>query len=116
MDIYAINEAIATLENSETTLENISDLANLYIVKNSLQSSTENELNDILPAYAEYIHIKKQYQMHEISEGAVIKSLKYVCVEIREFLHALYQCTDMGRERKCIRDMINTLYSDFEEK
>lgn len=116
MDIYAINEAIESLEQGETTLENVSDLANLYIVRNSLQTPVETELRDILPAYADYIHIKKQYQMHELSEGAVIKSLKYVCVEIREFLDTLYSCTDMGKERKCIKDMINTLYADFENR
>ena len=54
--------------------------------------------------------------MGDISEGAVIKALKYVCTEIIEFLLTLYSGTDMNKERKCLKDMINTIYSEFENK
>lgn len=117
MDIYAINEAIDRLENDDTTMENIADLANLYVVRDNLNNNVvKAELSDILPAYSEYIEIKKQYQMREISEGAVIKSLKFTCTEIEEFIHTLYNCTDMNKERKCIKDMINRISTDFSNK
>ena len=118
MDIRTIDATITELENSETTLENIEYLAHLYTVRSILSNSVnvENEYNDILPAYSNYINIKKQYQMGDISEGAVIKALKYVCTEIIEFLLTLYSGTDMNKERKCLKDMINTIYSEFENK
>ena len=118
MDIYIIENTIEDLENGEITLDTISKLADLYIVRDSLSKNNEveNELDDILPAYKEYLHIKKQYQMKEISEGAVIKSIKYLCEEIIEFLNTLYNCTDMNKERKCLKDMINTIYLEFKSK
>ena len=74
------------------------------------------ELEDILPSYYEYLQVKTSYQMGEISESRVIKSLKFVCIEIREFLNTLYSSTDMNKERKCIRDMIDNISRDFEDK
>ena len=52
----------------------------------------------------------------EISEGAVIKSLKYLCTEVEEFLDTLYNCTDMNKERKCIKDMIDIIEERFKDR
>lgn len=78
--------------------------------------NTLKELQDILPSYVEYINLKRAYQMGEITESRVIKSLKFVCIEIREFLDTLYSSTDMNKERKCIRDMIYNISRDFEDR
>ena len=117
MDIIMIENTIQELENSETTFDNIKQLADLYIVRDKFKDNVvKSELSDILPAYSEYIKIKKQYQMGEISEGVVIKHLKYVCTEIEEFLDTLYKCTDMLRERKCIKEMINSIEETFKDR
>ena len=118
MDIYAIQGTIKELENGKTTLENIEYLAHLYTVRDALSNSVdvENEYNDILPAYSDYINIKKQYQMGSISEGAVIKALKCVCAEIIEFLLTLYSGTDMNKERKCLKDMINKIQTSIKDR
>ena len=103
MDINAIQDTIKELELGDTTLQNVSDLANLYIVRDRLlNTDVKRELDDILPAYSDYVKVKQRYQKKEVSEGVVIKSLKYVCTEIEEFIDTLYKCTDMNKERKCI--------------
>ena len=79
-------------------------------------NNTILELSDILPSYLEYVALKREYQLGNISESRVIKSLKFVCIEIEEFLNTLYNCTDMNKERKCIIDMINHISTDFSDK
>lgn len=117
MDIKLINDAIYTLERSDTTLETIADLANLYIVQERLQVNTvKQELDDILPAYSEYINIKKDYQMGKVSEGAVIKAIKSVCTEIQEFISTLYNCTDMNKERKIIKETTTFIYENLKDR
>ena len=117
MDIYAIQDTIKELEMGDTTLQNVSDLANLYIVRDRLyDTGVKRELDDILPAYTEYVKIKQQYQRKEISEGAVIKSLKFLCTEIEEFIDTLYKCTDMHKERKCLKDMIISIDEKFKDR
>ena len=111
MDIQTINNAIDELEHSDTTYENISDLAHLYIVRTAFH--TENEADDILPAYNKYVALKRQYQLGEITEMIVIKSLQTVCTEIQELVSTLYKCTDMNKERKCIREMIQSMHDNF---
>ena len=110
MDIEAIYNAIDELENSDTTVENVSELASLYIVKQNLLSKittdTEKELNDILPNYRIYVDIKRKYQLGQTSESDVIHSIKTVCKELQEFLCTLYCSTDMNKERLCIRSML----------
>jgi len=76
----------------------------------------KKELADILPSYYEYVDLKRDYQMGNISESRVIKSLKFVCIEIREFVDTLYSSTDMNKERKCIREMIDNISRDFKDR
>ena len=117
MNIDLINDTIYTLETAETTLENIADLANLYIVQERLQvNNVKQELDDILPAYTEYINIKKDYQLGKVSESAVIKAIKAVCTEIREFVSTLYNCTDMNKERKIIKELTVLIYEDIQDR
>lgn len=113
MDIIAIEDAIHTLEEADTTADNVAELASLYIVyennKKTIQKMVEAEYDDILPAYRKYCATKRRYQLGEITEGAVINDLKLLCSEIREFIHALYCHTDMNRERKLLEDLISNL-------
>lgn len=117
MDIVAIEDAIETLENSDPTVNNVAELANLYIVhehiKRPVKTVIEREYDDILPAYKQYCNTKRRYQLNEVTEGAVIKDLKLLCTEIEEFLHILYVGTDMNRERNLIMDLLKTLETTY---
>ena len=109
MNTDMLNTMIKELEREETTLSNIRNLASLYIVRdhlNSLVSNTvEQELNDILPSYRNYVDIKTRYQRHEVSDEFICMALRSVCKEIAEFIHTLYSCTDMPEERNLIKKM-----------
>ncbi len=113
MDLVAIEDAISILEESDTTPENVSELASLYICRDNLQNRLEtlpdaitDELSDILPYYTKYRDIKRRYQMHQTTEGEVIKGIKDVCRELSEFIGVLYSGTDMNKERLCIKQML----------
>jgi len=119
MDILAIEDAITELENSDTTFDNVHELACLYIVKEHIKPTNaamitglNNEVNDILPYYNKYIDIKRRYQTNQTSESEVIKGIKDVCKELKEFIEQLYCSTDMNKERICIRQMITELYKN----
>lgn len=124
MDLIAIEDAINSFENSETSRENVSELASLYICRAYLQESlksakygelegTEKELTDIHPYYTKYVDVKRRYQLHQTTETEVIISIKQVCKEIQEFIQALYSGTDMNKERIYIRDMIKKLNDQY---
>ena len=120
MDIMAIEEAIQTLENDDTTFDNVSELASLYICRqymnkplNLMVSGTQKELEDILPYYMKYTDIKKRYQLNQTSEGEVIQGIKNVCREIQEFIETLYSGTDMNKERLCIAKTLEQLYKKY---
>lgn len=115
MDLQVIRNTIADLENAENTFDNCSKLASLYIIRaeaekaNTSAGATENELNDILPAYRYYVEAKRNYQLNGTSEEQTIKALGFVCQEIYEFIQSLYSSTDMPEERKSIRNLISKL-------
>lgn len=123
MQIQAIENAIKELESAETTVKNVAELADLYIIRdhhynlqNSRNSTSENELKDILPQYKEYVRIKRRYQRGETGEEPVITAMQGVCRELVEFIGALYSCTDLPEERKKIKSMIQFLNSDYYNK
>ena len=118
MDVVAINEAIQTLEDEDTTFENITELASLYIVRDHLQSpqysvSSHSELEDVFPYYSKYVDSKRRYQLKQTTEGEVIQGMKKVCKELQDFIEELYSHTDMHKERLCIRGMLEKLNKDF---
>ena len=120
MDLIAINDAINTLVESDTTPENVAELANLYICKSNIENglnrqinASERELKEILPYYHKYTDIKRRYQLNQTNEGEVIRGIKDVCREIAEFIAALYSGTDMNKERICIRQMLDTLHEKY---
>ena len=120
MDIVAIEEAIQALEIADTTVNNVSELASLYICRQNLESGLnskldgiQGELEDILPYYIKYKDIKKRYQLNQTTEGEVIQGIKNVCNEIQEFISTLYSGTDMNKERICIRNMLKQLNEKY---
>lgn len=120
MDLVEINNAIDMLLERDTTPDNVSELANLYICKFNIENglnrqinASERELKDILPYYNKYTDIKRRYQLRQTDESEVIQGIKDVCREIAEFIAALYSGTDMNRERICIRQMIDTLHKKY---
>ena len=117
LDIELINNTIEQLEDDETNFYNCQKLASLYIVKDhyikSSISNEEKELRDMLPAYQEYCEIKKKYQMRELPDEAVVRSMKELCQEIKEFLQMLFTGTDMPQERKQLRTLIDTLNKEW---
>lgn len=120
MDIQSIEDAIETLVNSDTTYDNVQELASLYIVHENLNSplktmvdGANNELEDILPYYIKYRDIKRKYQFNQTTEGEVIQGMKKVCKELAEFIDALYSGTDMNKERLCIKNMLVQLNEKY---
>lgn len=117
---HRTDEAIKTLENSDTTVENVSELASLYICQLNLKNRSnrqiervEDELDDILPYYTKYREIKTRYQLNQTTEGEVIQGIKNVCREIQQFIDALYSGTDMNKERICINKMIEQMHEKY---
>ncbi len=113
MNINLIEENLQMLSNSDTTFENVQELAMLSIAHDYLQNRSERttdsvraELNDIVPSYDKYKEIKRKYQMGESSKESVINSLQRVCKEIYEFLLILYSNTDFQDERNCIQNLL----------
>lgn len=120
MDMQEVQNTIEELESMDTTFDTCMKLASLYIVREHYKSplqptvmkASENvrqELSDILPAYKKYCSIKRKYQLHELTEGAVIQSIQLVCQEIDEFMRTLWSSTDMPQEREALMQMIQRL-------
>ena len=112
MDVIALDEAIQTLEESEATFENVSELAALYTVREHLKIP-QSELDDIFPYYRKFVDIKYRYQLGKTTEGEVIQGMKNVCQELQEFIEELYSHTDMNKERLCIKGMLKNLSKKF---
>lgn len=127
IDIYQIEDTIKEIERKDPlSLFDCQNLASLYTVKdfylknsnfgnsfNNSENSVQTELNDILPQYKNYCDVKRQYQMGQVSEKAVIQSMDYVCREIKQFLKVLYSSTDTPVEREKIKQMIIDLQGTF---
>lgn len=117
MDINAIEDNIIELENSDTTVDNVRELAGLYIVRENLLnrgireniSDITHELNDILPAYEEYCNVKRKYQLKQVPEEAVIQQMNILCREIQEFVYTLYINTDFYKERRIILNILDEI-------
>jgi len=122
MDIVAINQAIEDLENDDTTPENVSELAALYICRDNLENRKEStvdtvqsELEDILPYYLKYRTTKRKYQLNQATDGEVLQGIKDVCRELKEFIDTLYSSTDMHRERLTIKRTIRDIYEKYKD-
>ena len=113
MDIQAIEDNIKELENSITNVDNVQELANLYIVREHIirrnTNPVDKELNDILPAYTKYCSTKQSYQLNQVPEDAVIHDMVLLCQELKDFVLTLYSSTDFYKERKILLNMIEGL-------
>lgn len=110
MDIKIIKEAIQKLENSDTTIDNVAELSYLYIVREYLNGREDNvkkELNDILPAYNDYINCKRKFQLHKDNSDSMIYCFRILCEEIEEFICSLYSGTTTGKERRYFNNMLS---------
>jgi len=110
MDINAINDAIKTLEESETTVENVQELANLYTVRDKL-SLYNMKSHDSIPHYHEYKNLKIKFQKNEVPEEIITKSCKTVCNEIMQLFQVFHAGTDTDSERDEIHNLIKSLSS-----
>ena len=121
MDIQIIENTIDELEHSDISMNNAIELASLYIIRNNNLTGInkeetggiQGEIEDILPAYTEYRQVKTQYQLNNLSDFVVVKTLKLLCQEIEDVINLLYSSTDMNKERRCIKHMISNLYSRY---
>lgn len=121
MDIQIIENTIDELEHSEISMNNAIELASLYIIRNNNLTGINKEetggirgeIEDILPAYTEYRQVKTQYQLNNLPDFVVVKTLKLLCQEIEDVINLLYSNTDMNKERRCIKQMISNLYSRY---
>lgn len=119
MDIQVIEDNIRILEDSETTVETVEELANLYTVYDRLKYkqprtvSSQDEFNDILPAFNTYIEARRQNQLGNTNEELVQHSLKLLCQELKEFIETLYANTGSRKERLSILYLTKELYEKF---
>lgn len=113
MDIKAIEDNIKELENGITNVDNVQELANLYIVRDNLlkqvTSPVEKELNDILPAFSQYCATKREYQLNRVSEEAVTHDMQLFCQELKEFILMVHSGTDFYKERKILTSTLSSL-------
>jgi len=124
MNIIDVEDAIYDLEQAPYTYDNAAELASLYIIqahmsKEGITGTTaviQEEVEDILPAYRQYCQVKRQYQCHEVTEQAVVEALRIVGEEIRDLFNLIYSGTDMGKERKILHNIVETLKEDLDKK
>lgn len=121
MNIEEIEDRIYDLEYEVTTAQNAIELAALYIIRDELYKIGNNgvvtgvteELNDILPAYRKYCDTKRKYQLHELTEEAVVHGLETVCKEIEDLIITIYSGTDMGKERRILYQCLDKLHKKY---
>lgn len=124
LDMDIIENTIRELEASETTFLTCDQLASLYVIRqfhtsrlndenepvyDVVEDTVHKELSDILPHYEIYCDKKREYQLGNINQGAVLLSLQEVCREIVEFVHTLYSSTDMPEERHIIEGTLTNI-------
>lgn len=98
MDIQIIENTIDELEHSDISMNNAIELASLYIIRNNNLTGInkeetggiQGEIEDILPAYTEYRQVKTQYQLNNLPDFVVVKTLKLLCQEIENVINLLY--------------------------
>lgn len=116
LDIDAITETIAELENAETTFSTCEKLAALYTVLEHFSTPADvvqKELGDIMPQYQMYKQVKRRYKMGEVTEQAIVMAMHDTCKEISEFIQTLYSSTDIPQERDEIRQLIQELNGKY---
>lgn len=118
MDIQMIEEAIQELEQSPTSVENVKNLANLYICMQNLKKRLKSppgafkaDVNDLFPAYDRYCNAKKAVQAGEGSEEEMLNSLSLLCQELRDLHVSLYSSSGSRKERRILKECAESLIS-----
>lgn len=118
LDLKLIEDTIQELENEPTSFENCNLLASLYICREQnknrnmsvIEVSNDTyhlEIDDILPAYKNYIDTKRRYQQFEVVDSMLIYAMDNLCREIKEFIADLYYNTESEAERVLLTKLIN---------
>lgn len=114
-----IQEQINLLESDVTSLDNVLELAALYVIRDKLGSAVQNtvmkEMSDILPSYRKYATVKRAYQEHQAEEDAVLHQLDLLCQEIGEFLIALYGSSCFYKERRKLCKLLEKTLAQMQE-
>lgn len=123
MDIQTINDAIEELEQSTTSVENVQNLASLYICRQNIKTRRKSPLNafkqdvtEIFPAYDRYREAKKAFQMKEGSEQEVLESLSLLCQEIKDLHISLYCSSCSRKERRILKECIESIGFTYNKK
>jgi len=116
MNTDDINSEIKRLLQ-DSSYDSCQKLASLYIVRDHLQrtESTQKELFDILPTYSSYANIKREYELGNAGERAVINLMRDLCKEIKEFIIALHISTHSADERAHIYKTLDDLQKFFQK-
>lgn len=121
MDIRIIEDAIEELEMEETTVENVQKLSSLYICRDyikgtnlTVSNSFKDDVNEILPAYSKYCQAKRSYQMNGGSEEVVFESLSILCSEIKDLYTALHTSSNSRKERKILKNCVESIISMYQ--
>lgn len=72
---------------------------------------TKKELDDILPAYNQYLNYKLKYQLGELDEMPMLGSFKFLCQELQDFILSLYSGTDTYKERRNLQSVLEKTQS-----
>lgn len=117
MDINIVDELISELKTCDTTYNNVRDLAALYTVKDKLEEDEKTEeskeLFEILPAYKHYINEKRKFQLGESDKDHLQAEMKLLCIEIFDFVAALYRNTNTQEERQEIMRCISRINEEL---
>lgn len=116
MNTDDINNEIKRLLQ-DNSYDSCQKLASLYIVRDHLQrmETPQKELLDILPTYSSYANIKREYELGNAGERAVINLMRDLCREIKEFIIALHISTHSVEERAHIYRTLDDLQKFFEK-
>ena len=122
MDINIICDAIEELEQSDTTVENVQKLSDLYICRDNLIKSHTNEntpikreINEILPSYTQYCQSKRNFQLGEGSEECMLNDLSLLCCEIKDLYISLYSSSVSHKERKILKSCYSNISLIYEK-
>ena len=62
-----------------------------------------------------YIAVKTKYQLGELPATSLILGMKDLCKEIEEFIHTLYNNTELPEERDSLTQLTQKLSEAFKD-
>ena len=107
---YALKN-IQDMKSKEPTPQNMRDIALLELwlssntqkaVPNVSTVKIQNEINDILPAYVEYIEVKRKRMLKEVTDEKVLFTLQTLVNELQDLIEMIYRNTETCEEREIL--------------